>query len=95
MAHHDCGCGGKAASVDYTLELGDVGEPPTLQEMERALGELGSGEPDGVDLQIADLEGALADAELPFAMDESDTPTLGSILAIAERYPGLKITFSF
>jgi hypothetical protein len=61
--------------------------------MERALSEA-IGEADGFELELADLESALDDAELPFAMDEPET-TLGSVLAIAERYPGLKITFSF
>lgn len=94
MQHDDCGCGGRSAGLDYAVELGDVGEAPTLQELERALSEV-AGESDGIALEIADLQSAVDDSELPFAVDESDTPTLGSILAIAERYPGLKITFSF
>jgi hypothetical protein len=94
MHEEDCGCGGKSVQSDFALELGDIGEPPSLQEMELALSQLGA-DTDGFELDLADLESALEEAESPLLGDEAELPGLRNILAIAERYPGLKITFSF
>jgi hypothetical protein len=93
----DCGCGGHALD----LEAASLGEPlgePDVQALDQALTALAS-EAEDLTLDVAGLEGALdeAEADMSFAAatDAGDLPSLGNVLAIAERYPGLKITFSF
>lgn len=91
----DCGCGGYSLELDAAA-VEESGGEPDLEALEQALGELAS-EAEDVSFDVAGLEGALdaAEADLAFATDDADLPPLGSVLAIAERYPGLKITFSF
>jgi hypothetical protein len=92
----DCGLGIDAATTVSAAE-----QIPSLEELEAALraalAEPSPAGPDATELDLASLEPQLsAEEELAFAAFEStDVPTLESVVAIAERYPGLKITFSF
>ena len=95
----DCGCGGKAAAAaDATADLGSIGEPPSIAEIDSALAsamlEADGGE---LSLALATLDQDLtAEEEFSFAAFEAtDLPTLDSLIAVAERYPGLKITLSY
>jgi hypothetical protein len=90
-AMDDCGCGGQFGSFE-----GDTLPPP--EEMEAALEECMSA-------------GATADSELDLALDDdlllaedelalpdlagAEGVDLKSLIALAEQYPGLKISLSF
>jgi hypothetical protein len=89
----DCGCGGSTS--DLALDIADLANGPDLQELQQALDQLSSEAPD-LTLQLAELDGALDETDFdPLLTTEADGPSLASILSLVERYPGLKITFSF
>ena len=75
-----------------------AGAMPTIDDVETALAELGAAAaPESLELELAALDAALDDVE-SFELDSiSSGPGVGmeELLALAERYPGLKITFSF
>ena len=93
-----CGCGEKSAESlaadpfgDYqSLESTDLGA-----ELDSALSQVSAEGAGGTELfesfsledELASLEFAAADEGLPLALND--------IISAAERYPGLKITFSF
>jgi hypothetical protein len=74
---------------------------PTMGDVETALaalgGDGGSGSADGLELELASLDDALAATETFELERVSSPPAIGmeDLLALAERYPGLKITLSF
>jgi hypothetical protein len=76
-----CGCG-EASFDDVGLELG-LGEAPGVADVEAEL--------------EAAFQGSLsAEEELEFAaLEEERALTLDDLLAVAQRYPGLRITLSF
>jgi hypothetical protein len=75
-----CGCGEAASFEDVGLELGEGLDVADV----------------GAELEAA-LEGSLsAEEELEFAASEEERAlTLEELLAVAQRYPGLRITLSF
>lgn len=92
-----CGCGQTAESLaadpfgDYqSLESTDLGA-----ELDSALSQVSAEGAGGTELfesfsledELASLEFAATDEGLPLALND--------IISAAERYPGLKITFSF
>ena len=92
----DCGCGKAAAEMeDATFEGGAA--LPTEEELTAALDAVESEAGDAFALELEGADQLLdAEEELAFSgVEQTDTPTLHAMLAMAERYPGLKITFSF
>lgn len=89
MSTSDCGCG-KNASL---LADGVEGDDAAIQELERALDELGGDEPD--DLSVALIDDALANEDLLSELDAGTDADLSTILRLLERYPGLKVTLSY
>ena len=91
MDTSDCGCG-KHASLSMT-SLGEGDDTAAaIQDLEAALTQL---ENQSDDLSIALIDDSLEDQALPFESDDADLPSLATVLAMLERYPGLKITLSF
>lgn len=85
----DCGCG-----KDVSLLLDEAGDgDAAIQALDAALTQVLEEEPQ--DLSIALIEDALAEEDLPIEPELSDEASLSTILAILERYPGLKITLSY
>ena len=98
VAEKPCGCGQKNAGAlsadpfgDYqSLESADLGA-----ELDAALSQVSAEGTSGTELfgsfslddELASLEFAATDEGLPLALND--------IISAAERYPGLKITFSF
>jgi hypothetical protein len=84
------GCAEKGIAAGSSL--------PDLRELNAQLAEVTqmSGSPD-VELAFAGLDTELSFAdELGLAgLDEDELPSLGDLLAVVERHPGLKITFSY
>lgn len=91
-----CGCHDKAisgASDAFSLESSATGD--LAAQLDAALGQISSGE--GFDLEFGDTFSLDEDLEfLEFAeLEEGPQLDLSDIIAAAERYPGLKISFSF
>jgi hypothetical protein len=94
----DCGCGSKGGQGVEELRVGESESLPSEAELSAALESLeGESAEDPFALELEAAEELLSpDEELAFAASErADIPSLQGLLAIAERYPGLKITFSF
>jgi hypothetical protein len=70
---------------------------PSEQDIESALAELGSSAaPESLELELAALDEALSEADA-FELEQFASPpaiAIEDVLALVERYPGLKITFS-
>lgn len=95
----DCGGCGESASFGAAESAGGTtDELPSLEDLESALAQVpaeNGGDELALELALAEQDlGAVEDLELDLG-DDSNLPTLRCILAVAERYPGLKITFSF
>jgi len=91
-----CGCGGCGQAA--SLQAGAEGELPDLNTINKQLDALLSEMPSGEDeLAFAGLDADLSlQQDLEFAgLAGEPLPPLNTILGIVERYPGLKITFSF
>jgi hypothetical protein len=80
-AKKPCGCKDKAASGATDFE-----ELPDAAELEQALDGL---EADNGDPELAELEGALQELE------GGGDASLEDLVALAGRYPGLKVTISY
>lgn len=91
MSDKPCGCHDKVALSDDFMS--PAASSDLAGELDRALSGIQSGESD---FELDSLAGADDLAFLEFA-SLSDESSLGldDVIAAAERYPGLKITFSF
>ena len=88
-----CGC--KGCQETAVATPGDLPDPASLESQ---LDSFLSATPASEDeLAFAGLDAELASVdELQLAdLGDDGLPTLESVLRIAERYPGLKVTFSF
>lgn len=75
-----------------------AGPMPTVDDVEAALAELGgSAAPESLELEFAALDDALSSIDAFAVERDSSPPAVGieDLLALAERYPGLKVTLSF
>lgn len=95
----DCGCGGGKAGGAFPF--GTSASPPAAVQLERELAALMRGgtesRADALEfaaLDLEDVDTGLAD-ELGLGRDADDAPDLAELLALLERYPGLKITLSY
>ena len=82
----DCGCGGKSSAADAELFGSEdtFGEADLGAQLDSALAE--------VELSAAPLT---VEEELEFAaFSDASGVSIADIAALAEKYPGLKITFS-
>jgi hypothetical protein len=87
-----CGCHDKAAAslAEGFDELSDSSD--LAAQLDSALGAALS----GAESEFASLDTLSLDEELAFAqMSEGTNLSLEDILALTEKYPGLKITFSY
>src|SRR5690348_6327394 len=78
-----------------------AGPMPTVSDVEAALAELGgaavTAAPESLELEFAALDDALSSIDAFELERASSLPAVGleDLLALAERYPGLKVTLSF
>lgn len=92
-AEKPCGCHDKAASGELADPFGQTGDASDLvAQLDSALGAALS----GAQTDFAGLDTLSFDEEMAFAqMSEGTNLRLEDILALTEKYPGLKITFSY
>lgn len=98
-----CGCQEAAGPLAGELELGSGEELPSAEELEASLEAALTETPFALDSpDVMAFEQALAgmelssEEELAFAAaDASQPPSIEDVLRLVERYPGLKVTFSF
>ena len=97
--HDDCGCGGSAVNAAAGQDLGE--NLPSLTELDTALDALdmlrGDQEGGANELELALLGRELDDLEAsgPDAAFGERAVTLEDLVALADRFPGLKVTLSF
>lgn len=90
--------GTMAQPPEYSeLELESATEIPDMETLDALLVAAQSVSQGGAEPDVGAMELNLLAAEAidAGALDESQAPTLESIIALAHRYPGLKITLSF
>lgn len=95
-AEKPCGCHEKAASAESATDMfgfGQSGEGADLgAQLDAALGAALS----GAENDLAAFDTLSLDEEMAFAqVSEGANLSLEDILALTEKYPGLKITFSY
>ena len=89
-----CGCQEKAGAFS-DLASDEMSTGNLADELDSALNEVSSGAESGFEL-LGDLSDEDELAFLEFAaLDEGPQLDLNDIVTATERYPGLKITFSF
>jgi hypothetical protein len=76
----DCGCGGKSGNLGIGADPGNIGEIPSIDEIEKALAEvMQEGTGNELDLELATVDQDLS-AEERFgfsAFESQELPTLG------------------
>ena len=92
----DCGCGGTNAAMgdDPFVSVGKQADPFSA-ELASALNALGAQERAAREFRSDKLSAAELAAREFSEIDAGGALGLDEIVSIAERYPGLKITFSF
>ena len=86
----DCGCGGS--------KLGASGELPSPQVLEAALDDFAaeSASSGALSAELEFADEVLADDDVDLAaLGDAQEVALDDVIALTERYPGLKVTLSF
>jgi hypothetical protein len=92
----DCGCRGKMVADDTSADPFALATPSTLADAGAALNAALAALQSDTDLEFASLENLLSEDDLAFAdLEQSSSFRVEDVLTLVEKYPGLKITFSY